>query len=156
MIGFLKRSVGAVRAVLFAQAAEDRAARHQHEQAMPYLTRMYDALGGEMPSARALIEMNMLCSNVAFKLGRYELAVDAARLALRQIDGKKPFSEEEKDYLRYYCKVVFEACERETDYRTFDSRLIDVKFSSLRFEKVRSRLRREFPITDPAVSEESK
>jgi hypothetical protein len=135
--------------------AEKLFRRSEYTQALSCLVEVYDISDATMPSASVSLDTNLLCASIAEWSGHYALAIEAVRIVLDQTGKTKRYLDDEKNYLRYFCKILLEFCESKTNYQTFDSRLIDVKFSSLRFDKVRRILKSSFPITKPAFSEQS-
>jgi hypothetical protein len=94
---------------------------------------------------------------VTSKLGDFKLAIEIAKTALGQLDEiKKGYSEDDKNYLRYYCRLILEYSAVEETRDTFrDSRAMEVRFGSLRFDKMQADLKRNFPITQAVASERS-
>src|ERR1051326_1576724 len=127
-----------------------RAASHNnHIAALSYLRRIYEVFDAEMPSEKVWRDINVLCANVACKLGQYELSVACTTIALRQLSGRiKDMSNYDKDYLRYYCKLVLRYCERKGKPLDLPPDLwpIGVELESLQPKRVRPDLVSNFPI----------
>lgn len=154
MTNRLSRMIKQVREVFLLTTALDNAANSKNEEAWSRLAKIYDLFGGQIPSASAQIDANMLCAHVSQQLGEYGRATEAAKMALWQIDESTSYSELERDYLRYYCKLILEYCEFKMNSVNSDAKSIEVRFSDLQFDKVRGFVKRHFPVTRPVVPEQ--
>lgn len=149
MFGIIGRYVKASRVACLWTRALDQASRKEHAKAFAYLKAIYDAFQVEMPSHRVNYDINILCGNLACKLGNYDLSVAATSIALRQMnDCIRGVSQWDKDYLRYYCKTILLYCTSRGKNLVLPPDIwpIDVNFGSLQREKVRPRITRDFPI----------
>ena len=147
---FLKASKSAV---AWTKALQ-QASREEYDQSLITLERIYIILGAGMPSSRATPDINILCAVVSSKLGKSDLAISATRVALKQLNNSDLYSENDRNYLRYFCKTILEFCSASTSYETFrEAAAVDVSFYSLKFDEVRDDLRRNFPVTKPIASE---
>ena len=131
---------------------QDQAEHKKHEQAKTDPPKTSDRFGNEDQCSLVTVDVNILCVFIATRLKDFDLAIRAAKEAVSQvIRDKKIYTEEDKKYLRYYCRTLLEFVSKETNDDVFlDDRAIDVDFGDLRLEKVRSGLKRSFPITRPA------
>ena len=131
---------------------QDQVGHKKHEQATADPSKTYYHFGNEDQCSLVTVDINILCVFIAMRLKDFDLAIRAAKEAVSQvIRDKKIYTEEDKKYLRYYCRTLLEFVSTETEDDVFlDNRAIDVDFNDLRFERVRSNLKRSFPITRPA------
>ena len=131
---------------------QDQVGHKKHEQATADPSKIDNHFGNEGQRSLVTVDVNILCVLIATRLKDFDLAIRAAKEAVSQvIRDKKIYTEEDKKYLRYYCRTLLEFVSTETEDDVFlDNRAIDVDFNDLRFERVRSNLKRSFPITRPA------
>jgi hypothetical protein len=144
----IRRLIKGYRVASLWDKALNKASQQEYAGALSCIRAIYEIFHAEIPSDRVPFDINILCGNVATKLGDYDLAVEATTCALRQIIVSK-LSEYDKRYLRYYCRTILEHCVykgREV-LLPHDLSPFDIEFSSLDREKVRSDLVRNFPVT---------
>ena len=130
----------------------DQVGHEKSEQATADPSKIDDRFGNESQCSLVTVDVNILCALIATRLKDFDLAIRAAKEAVSQvIRDKKIYTEDDKKYLRYYCRTLLEFVSTETEYDVFlDNRAVDVDFDDLQFERVRSSLKRSFPITGPA------
>jgi hypothetical protein len=157
MKSIVSRLIEGVRFAFLYNKAIDYSSRQENEKSFSVLKSAYALLGAEAPSTRVTYECNILLSHVASAIGKYDLAMRATKVALNQLDSsKQPLSEADADYLRYYCKTVFEYCALNTNYEDFaESRSIKGTFREIRWDEVSPRFKRTFPVTRAIASEQA-
>ncbi len=155
MFTFLTRIVSSFRVAPLWNRALDKAAAEKNAEAMSYLLLIYKTFDTLAPSEKVPFEINLLLAHVAMALENYDLSIAAIRVSLKQINSKAAkLSLADKQYLLYFCKIILEYCSIKTNYEIFlESKNIDVKFSDLMPKKVRSDLKRKFPVIAPVPSE---
>jgi hypothetical protein len=148
MFAPIRRLVKGFKAACLWSKALDKTSSQDYTAALSCLRAIYQIFDTEMPSGAVTTDVNILCGNVACKIGDYDLAVAATVCALRQIINDN-ISEYDKQYLRYYCKKILEYCayRGEQVFLPPDLSPFNVEFSSLDRAKVRSDFAKNFPVT---------
>jgi hypothetical protein len=148
----MRKLVKVIRIGILWTQAEQAAANDDYERAMSILNSIYKLLEVTIPSKRATYGINLLCGLVSAKTNNYRLGADATRIALQQIEEDRGLSNYEKDYLKYYAKHIIIVY---IGHRSKDANLsregmgISVTFAALERDRVRTRIRRKFPVKGP-------
>lgn len=154
MFNLFRNLVAAVRTAILYNRAVDHCSRSDYAQAMPLLTQIYEIHSAEIPLGQVTTETNILYSLVCAKLDRRIDAINAAIYSIQQVEKSKRYSDDEKRYLIYYCKIILEFCQNGTMYMAEISEYAkNVRFDSLRFDKVRNITKIVFPLAEPLTSE---
>jgi hypothetical protein len=93
-----------------------------------------------------MYDVNLLTGNVALKFGEYDVALDAARISIRQISESGELNSDEKDYLTFYGVMIVDRCLFLMEDREALEAHVARDSSSLRRENLRSGLEEDFPI----------
>ena len=152
---FVLRAIRAVRAAVLYNQAVNQASQRRYDAAMLYMIKAYDLLGDSMPSTVASPDINVMLALVASRTKSWRLTSESIEMAMRQLDGSSTlFSEYDKDYLRYFCKIIIEYSEFYGS-GSFSTPEVDVKlnYETLRLSAVEGDLKSRFPIARPATSE---
>lgn len=146
----MRRILRRVTAAIAWTRALDACARKDPAKAYDLLQSIYRLFGCSFPSERMVNDVNLLVGYVALRLENYDLALDATRIALRQIAKSTRLNSDEKDYLTFYgdiiidrCLFLIEDCPALKSRSRRDS-------SCLNRRNVRSYLKRNFPISSSA------
>ena len=150
MLGRLSKLVKSYRAASHWSKALDSAAQSDYAAALTRLRSIYDLFETSMPSDRVTCDINILCANVACKLGDYNLSLAAVTVAVSQLDhDADELTMYDRKYLAVYCKKLLEYCA----YKTKDERFGRVAASmegdsdAVLLPKVSRHIVRNFPIT---------
>jgi hypothetical protein len=150
MSGRLSKLARSYKAASFWSKALDRAAQKDYAAALACLRSIYAVFETSIPSDSVTCDVNILCANMACKLGDHYLSVSAVTTALSQLEhDADELSKYDKDYLGVYCKRLLEYCA----YKAKDERVarvaasIEADFDSLLLSKVRRDITKNFPIT---------
>ena len=141
-------NIARIRTALLHATALEKASDKNYEKSLADLRKIYKILGLSAPSAVVVPDTNMLFSLLSFKLNDFLSSNAAAEIAFHQLSEKKwKYTEEERKYLKYYCRILLEYCSDNLGGGgRVDEIYAAVNFSSLDFNKVDSRFRRNFPI----------
>lgn len=149
--GFVLRFRSFRRAVsgltVFARAC-DHLAKGQPDAAWPLLQNAQDLLVG---SPDLLIEVDMLLSLAAFRIGDWNLSIYHAKAAVSSLrDPSAQLTAPVRDYMLYYCRVLIDAASWRLAGAVHDGAgLTGVEYTDLRPEQVSKHLKSRFPITAP-------
>jgi len=137
-------------AVLWIRARRARC-RSDYEKSYRLLESIYRTYGLSMPSEGVMRDVNLLAADVALKADKYDVALAAARLTLRQISQSTDLNPDEKIYLTLYGDSIVRSCQPDMsdDASLACGSMTDP--SSLRRENVRTRLKMEYPVEPSPV-----
>jgi hypothetical protein len=149
MLSPIKRFFKALQFALLWDKAVQRACRKEYSLALVSLRKIYAVWDTDGPSDRVPCDVNVLCGNVASKVDDYDLSLAATSTAVRQLSQPiRHFSRYDRDYLRYYCKIIL-------SYWTVRGKIFDlppdlwpigVDLNSLQVDRVRPDILRNFPV----------
>ena len=139
----------AFKAALLWNKALNSASRKNYAESLGYLRSVYDIFETRMPSETVSCDINILCANVACKLGDYDLSISAVTTALSQLEhNASEFSQSDKNYLSIYCRDILRYCA----YYNRDERAaalaasIKTEFDPSLLRMVRQHIKRKFPM----------
>jgi hypothetical protein len=150
MFSRLSKLSKSFRAASLWSKALDSAAEKDYTAALTCLKSIYDIFKTSIPSERVTCDVNILCANVACKLGDYNLSVAAVTIAVSQLNcDAAELSKCDRDYLAVYCKNLLEYCAQKTKDPKVASAAASIKadFDSALLQRVRRDITRNFPIS---------
>jgi len=114
--GLFAKLQRAARASTLAVRAQDLAADGKYAQSLAALRRLHEITGASLPSPDTLIELNLLISQVAIALEDGPLALDAALIAVGQLEGgRERYREVDRRYLLVFARAIANYCLRWRD-----------------------------------------
>ena len=146
MLRTFRRFRRAIRFALVWSQAREACVRKNYAKSYSLLQSIYRLYGLPMPSDRLMYDVNLLTGNVALKSGEYDVALDAARIAIRQISESSELNSDEKDYLTFYGVMIVDRCLFLMQDQEAPEARVARDSSSLRRENLRSGLEEDFPI----------
>jgi len=123
--------------------------KQKYAEAMIEMNKLYDLFKCTKPSEKMPLQANIFLALVAFRVGNFDLSIEASRTALRQLaqPGKK-LGDQNQHYLSNYCNELLAYCLESKAPTSSDGQfpMMEVDLSA-----VRADLKRKFPWTPRAA-----
>jgi hypothetical protein len=145
----IRKYVNIFKSTILWTRALQSASYKKYDESLFLLESIYSTLSIAIPSEKSPYEINILTSFVANKLGDYELSIRSAAMVLAQMKGtSNGLTENDKIYLRYYCKILIDNSEyfAGVTLPNLNRAKIDTEYQNLNLARVRSHIKSKFPV----------
>ena len=143
----------AISATIRFMRAQSLLGRGEYEAAWQQLASLHPDTEGLPVQNTFRVEVDLLSSLAAFRLGDWNLSLFHAHAAAAGLRRDPSRITPTRDYLLYYCRNLIEHASWRLGSRPEDSTgLPDVSFSNLRIDRVPRDIRARFPVEDPSLA----